>query len=170
MSSHPLLASLDEVLAEGEAFLTGLSDEHYAHAGADGASIGAHYRHGLEHFKLLFEAVNEPVLDYDRRARDRRLEEERLFALQTTRDFRHAARFLTHLPLDRAIEARCQISHAGPGTAPSTLGREIMFVISHAMHHYALIGLICAARKIPVPEHFGLAPSTLAYQKRRRTA
>ena len=83
--------------------------------GALRASVGAHYRHSLEHFKLLLEAVNGPQIDYDRRERDTGLEKERLFALQVTRDFRHAARFLSTLPADRPIEARYKISYAGSG-------------------------------------------------------
>ena len=171
MSTSQLLAAMDEVLEQGEALLAGLSDAQYAAPDATHASVGAHYRHGLEHFKILLEAVNEPQIDYDRRERDAGLERERLFALQVTRDFRHAARFLSTLPADRAIEARYKISYAGPGScsAASTVGREIMYAVSHAIHHYALIGLICGMRKIPVPKDFGVAPSTIAYQKQARS-
>ena len=169
MSADQLLAAMDEVLEQGEILLAGLSDAQHADAAPDAssASIGAHYRHGLEHFKILLEAVNEAQIDYDRRERDTRLENERLFALQVTRDFRHATRFLSTLPVDRAIVARAKISYAGPGScsAASTVGREIMYAVSHAIHHYALIGLICGMRKIPVPEDFGVAPSTIEYQK-----
>ena len=59
------------------------------------ASIGAHYPHSLEHFQLMFEAVQQPGIDYDSRARDGALENERLLALSLTRDFRHATRFLS---------------------------------------------------------------------------
>jgi hypothetical protein len=168
MTSHPLLAALDQALAQGEEFLTGLSDAQYA--GTDcGVALGAHYRHGLEHFTLLFEALGDSSVDYDRRARDTRLETERQAALQTTRDFRQRARFLAHLPLERPIEAVSRISY-GDGAAArasSTIGREVMFVVSHAMHHYALIACLCAARAVAVPEHFGMAPSTLEHRTRR---
>ena len=173
MSANQLLAAMDEVLEQGEALLTGLSDAQYAGAASDasGATIGAHYRHSLEHFKILLEAVNEAQIDYDRRERDANLENERLFALQVTRDFRHAARFLSTLPADKPIEARYKISYAGSGScsAASTVGREIMYAVSHAIHHYALIGLICGMRKIPVPQDFGVAPSTIEYQKQTET-
>ena len=174
MSTEQLLAAMDEVLEQGEALLTGLSDAQYADAahGASGASIGAHYRHSLEHFKILLEAANETQVDYDQRERDAGLENERLFALQVTRDFRHAARFLSTLSVNRPIEARYKISYAGSGTcsAASTVGREIMYAVSHTIHHYALIGLICGMRKIPVPEDFGVAPSTVEYQRHTESA
>lgn len=166
MSANQLLAAMDEVLEQGEALLAGLSDAQYADGA--GASIGAHYRHSLEHFKILLEAVNEARIDYDHRGRDAKLENERLFALQVTRDFRHAARFLSTLPADRPIEARYKISYAGSGScaAASTVGREIMYAVSHAIHHYALIGMICGMRRIPAPQDFGVAPSTIEYRNR----
>lgn len=166
MSTNQLLAAMDEVLAQGEALLMGLSDAQYADAGGLRTSVGAHYRHGLEHFKLLLEAVNGPEIDYDRRERDAGLERERLFALQVTRDFRHAARFLSTLNPERPIQARYKISYAASGTcsAPSTVGREIMYAVSHAIHHYALIGMICDMREIAVPQDFGVAPSTIDHQ------
>jgi hypothetical protein len=172
MSTNQLLAAMDEVLEQGEALLAGLSDAQYATPDAIHASVGAHYRHSLEHFKILLEAVNEPQIDYDRRERDAGLENERLFALQVTRDFRHAARFLSTLPADRPIEAWNKISYAGSGScsATSTIGREIMYAVSHAIHHYALIGMICGMRKIPVPKDFGAAPSTVEYQKQPESA
>jgi hypothetical protein len=173
-NSNLLLASLDEVLAQGERLLQSLSDSQYAAKlpEAADASIGAHYRHGLEHFQLMFEAVQLPQIDYDGRARDGSLENERLLALSLTRDFRHAARFLSPAQLERPIEARCQISYndAAPSSAASSFGREMMYAVSHAMHHYALIALICRLRKIPVPQNFGMAPSTLRYQKQSASA
>lgn len=172
MSTNQLQAAIDEVLEQGEALLMGLSDAQYADAGGLRTSVGAHYRHSLEHFKLLLEAVNGAEVDYDRRERDSGLEQERLFALQVTRDFRHAARFLSTLQPDRPIEARTKISYAGSGTcsAASTIGREIMYSVSHAIHHYALIGMICDLRKMPVPQNFGVAPSTIDYQAQARSA
>jgi hypothetical protein len=173
-NSNLLLASLDEVLAQGERLLQTLSDSQYAGKipEAADASIGAHYRHSLEHFQLMFEAVQQTDIDYDRRARDGALENERQLALSLTRDFRHAGRFLNPAQLERVIEARCQTSYNDTATtsASSTFGREVMYAVSHAMHHYALIALICRLRKIPLPQNFGMAPSTLRYQRQSASA
>ena len=173
-NANLLLASLDEVLAQGERLLQSLSDGQYAGKipEAADASIGAHYRHSLEHFELMFEAVQQPGIDYDSRARDGALENERLLALSLTHDFRHAARFLSPAQFERVIEARCQTSYndAASSTASSTFGRELMYAVSHAMHHYALIALICRLRKIPLPQNFGVAPSTLRYLKQSASA
>src|SRR3569623_409336 len=104
-NANLLLASLDEVLAQGERLLQSLSDHQYAGKipEAADASIGAHYRHSLEHFQLMFEAVQQSHINYDSRARDGALENERKLALSLTHDFRHAARFLNPAQLERAI-------------------------------------------------------------------
>jgi hypothetical protein len=165
MSTDQLLSAIDEVLEQGEALLTGLSDRDYA-GSHQGVSVGAHYRHSLEHFKILFEAVKDGAVDYDRRARDRDLETDRMVALRVTQDLRQAARFFSGLPAGRSIEVRYKISYAAPGAcaATSTLGREVMYAVSHAIHHYALISATCRGQGLPVPADFGMAPSTIAYR------
>src|ERR1700742_4943868 len=172
MSIDQLLAAMDEVLEQGEVLLTGLSDAQYAEAATGAISIGAHYRHSLEHFQILFEALKGGPVDYDRRARDVRLETERLAALQATREFRETARFLSALSSDRPLEVRSKIFYAAPlsCSAASTLGREIMYAVSHAIHHHALIGMLCGQRQIAVAGDFGVAPSTIAYRKQQTSA
>jgi uncharacterized damage-inducible protein DinB len=49
---------------------------------------------------------------------------------------------------------------AAPVVARSTLAREVLFVISHTVHHQALIAVLLAAAGRTVPDTFGLAPST----------
>jgi hypothetical protein len=38
-----------------------------------------------------------------------------------------------------------------------------MYAVAHAIHHYALIAVMCGLMKMPVPAGFGVAPSTLKY-------
>jgi hypothetical protein len=47
----------------------------------------------------------------------------------------------------------------------SSFEREVMFSISHAIHHYALIAMICRSLGALLPEGFGIAPSTVHYRK-----
>jgi uncharacterized damage-inducible protein DinB len=42
----------------------------------------------------------------------------------------------------------------------STHARELAFVISHTIHHCALMAVLLAVQGIPVPYRFGYAPST----------
>ncbi|MGH6827736.1 MAG: DinB family protein [Rhizomicrobium sp.] len=164
-----LLSALDDVLAQGEHLLKSLSDGDYEgeSSQAPETTIGAHYRHSLEHFQMIFEAVAGDEIDYDRRARDPVLERERSSALALTQVLRQRARFLHAAQLQQPIVVRCQTGYGEPVSAAalSSFGREAMYVIFHAIHHYALIAMICAGRGIAVPGNFGMAPSTLRYRR-----
>jgi hypothetical protein len=39
-----------------------------------------------------------------------------------------------------------------------------MYSIAHAVHHYALIGLMAGVMGLKLPAGFGIAPSTLKHQ------
>ncbi len=41
---------------------------------------------------------------------------------------------------------------------------EIMYSVAHAVHHYALIGVMGGIMGLPMPAGFGVAPSTLSHQ------
>jgi uncharacterized damage-inducible protein DinB len=45
-------------------------------------------------------------------------------------------------------------------TGWSTLARELAFVVSHTIHHQAIIGLLLAVHGHTVPDRFGHSPST----------
>jgi membrane protein DedA with SNARE-associated domain len=47
----------------------------------------------------------------------------------------------------------------------SGISRELTFLVSHSIHHYALIGVILRLNGILVPQQFGFAPSTIFYLK-----
>ncbi|MEP0552783.1 MAG: hypothetical protein ABJE29_00430, partial [Balneola sp.] len=61
----------------------------------------------------------------------------------------------------------------GEGESPwsvSSIRRELQFLVSHTVHHYALIGLILKTMDVEVPEDFGVAPSTLKHESEQETA
>ena len=45
-------------------------------------------------------------------------------------------------------------------TGWSTLARELAFVVSHTIHHQAIIAVLLALHGHAVPERFGHSPST----------
>jgi hypothetical protein len=131
------------------------------------ATIGGHYRHCLDHFQMLLEALDAPLVDYDLRRRDVRIEREREFAREETVRLVERYAELPEVVLERPIAIRCKVSY-GNGPVPaveSTVGREMTFAISHAVHHFALIGVMCAILDVELPEGFGVAPSTVKFQK-----
>jgi hypothetical protein len=45
----------------------------------------------------------------------------------------------------------------------SNLAREVMFCVGHAIHHYAILRILCAGVGVKLPHEFGVAPSTLKH-------
>jgi uncharacterized damage-inducible protein DinB len=166
--SQELIHSVLETLGQGEALLTQLSDEDYTQkvAVAFSASIGGHYRHCLDHFRSLLESATRGDLNYDHRERGTLIESDRFAALNATRELREDYQRLDPMLLTRPLGVTCKTSYATNGSqaSPSTVGREIMYSVAHAVHHYALIGVMCGVMGVRIPAGFGVAPSTLKHQ------
>lgn len=172
-SHERILQGANTLLLQGETLLRGVTTEHYsAHVPmALGGSIGTHYRHCLDHFVSLLRTGTGPVVDFDLRDRDPRIETDPDQALALTRIIRDALAQWKPEDLARTVGTRCEISYA-PGTSPvtgSTLGRELAYAIAHAIHHFAIIAILGRLQGIELPEEFGMAPSTLAHLRRKAT-
>jgi uncharacterized damage-inducible protein DinB len=165
---HELIASVIETLNQGEALLTELSDENYARKVpvAFNASIGGHFRHCLDHFRSLLDAAASGDLNYDHRERGTLIESDRFAALNAIRGLRDGYQRLDAPLLSRPLAVTCKTSYATSGSqvSPSTVGREIMYSVAHAVHHYALIGVMGGLMGLAMPPGFGVAPSTLKHQ------
>jgi hypothetical protein len=163
-----LIESVVETLQQGEALLTEIGDETYTRkvSIAFNASIGGHYRHCLDHFRTLLDSAMDGDLNYDHRERDTLIEKERYAALNATRELIEGYERLDLVFLMRPLAVTCKTSYATAGSqvSPSTVGREIMYCVAHAVHHYALIGVMGGIMGLKMPPGFGVAPSTLQHQ------
>ncbi|MEW6304682.1 MAG: DinB family protein [Verrucomicrobiota bacterium] len=164
-----LIQSAIETLRQGEALLQELTDELYVRRlpAAYNASIGGHIRHCLDHFRSLLEAGASGDLNYDRRERNTLIENDRFAALNATRELCEGFAQLGEELVDRELAVTCKTSYSASGsqTSPSTIGREIMYSVAHAVHHYALIGIMGAVMGIAMPPGFGVAPSTMKHRE-----
>ena len=153
-----LAAALDEL---AHVIMPLTPAEFTRRARAASGSIGSHVRHCLDHVEAMERAIGREVCCYDERTRGTAVEalpavacarlaecRERLLALDSA---------LLCLPL--ALSAR--ISAGGVTVhAPSTVAREVAFVISHTVHHAALIAVLLEDQGVGCPSRFGLAPTT----------
>lgn len=121
------------------------------------STIGAHFRHFLEHYECLFEQLPVRVIDYDQRRRYQRLEA----------DFDYACEFIQLLKnrieqIDQSyFELDLQIvSDQNRQPVPTTLARELLFLESHTMHHYAMIAAMARASGVTIDGNFGVAIAT----------
>jgi len=159
------------ILGQGEVLLRALSGENYTRRVplAFNASIGGHYRHCLDQFTSLLRALDADEVNYDHRERDVRIESQPDFALTLTQQMRAQLERLPLSALDSPVRARCEVSYAH-GASPvtgSTFGRELVYAIAHAIHHYALISVMARLMEATLPEHFGVAPSTVAHHAKQ---
>ena len=134
--------------------------------------VGAHLRHVIEHCEALVFPVEPGVVDYDQRPRDRELERQpavaraRLTALQT----RLRAWTDAHLAAPRQVRGLGGLAGDFGFAVQSTLGRELVFVASHAIHHYALLQAHCRQHGILTGAQFGRAPATVAHDRSAQPA
>jgi hypothetical protein len=165
--NRDLIEAVLETLRQGEGLLAGLLDETYARKLpiAFNASIGGHYRHCLDHFRSLLDAAAGGDLNYDHRERGTPVENDRFAALNATRELLEGYARLDPVLLSRPLAITCKTSCATTGSqvSGSTVGREIMYSVAHAVHHYALIGIMAGVLEVKLPPDFGVAPSTLKH-------
>ena len=134
-----------------------------------GASVGGHYRHVLEHFITLYQSHTEGVVNYDLRSRNVEIETNRQAAITATKNLKEKWLALDSSIYDQAIEVQGKLSHKGNDSMNITtcVGREVAFAISHAQHHFAIIGVMCTLMQTPITEGFGVAPSTASHLKKQ---
>jgi len=128
--------------------------------------IGAHVRHVIEHYEALLLRKEPGVVDYDSRPRHRELQRNPELALRRLRLLLRRLDGWTGGSLDAPVQVLGRGGLAGDfGFAVvSSVGRELVFVASHAIHHYALLKPHCIEHGISITAEFGRAPSTVAHQ------
>jgi hypothetical protein len=169
------------VLEQGLALLERVDDELYA--GASGlpckSGVGGHVRHCLDFYQSFLAGLPSGRIDYDRRERDELVERDRAFAATK---LRIVISELRSLPQDAgetgvlvSLEAETDESHESHESnasndssrwCGSTIARELQFLLSHTVHHYALVALTLGLRGFESGEEFGVAPSTLKFWRR----
>lgn len=130
------------------------------------SSLGQHLRHTLEHVEALVEGLPESNINYDARKRDETIEREPDAAARRCQELRDALEHAGYnLPVEHALSVRSSCScDEDAADQNSSLGRELQFLVSHTVHHFAIMAGICHALGIRTPDEFGIAPSTLKHR------
>jgi hypothetical protein len=134
--------------------------------------VGAHLRHAIEHYEALVHGLSLGVVDYDGRPRDRQLEASPELARDRLLGLRHVLGQWTPDVLDRPVHVLGLGGITGDFDfcVTSSVGRELAFLASHAVHHFALLAEHLQRHGVPVPAHFGKAPGTVANEIATRRA
>ncbi len=130
------------------------------------SSFGNHIRHILEFFQCLLNQYPEGKVNYDLRQRNSLLETAPCHAISIIEELCHQLSIIetkTSLTLETCYQTKGdQFIEAG-----TSIERELIYNIEHAIHHMAIIkiGIKVYAPDIELPEDFGVAPSTIKYQR-----
>lgn len=142
-----------------------LTAEQYVKRRASHRSIGEHMRHCLEHFQLFLHGLGVGCIDYDARRRDVDVETSPTRFLDAMAEVISRLKSLDGVPLDTELTVRMQVApDCKKSDVKSTLGRELAFLSSHAIHHIAVVTLLAEAIGISLPEGYGVAYSTSAHR------
>jgi len=162
--------AVKDVLQQGCNFLDRIDDERYgrpleSRAGEKPASLGAHYRHVLDHFLCLAEGIRTGQVNYDQRRRNPQVESSVTCARLVTEGLIDECGHLSREILQRECAVTYSVGYGETEAEAvrSNLAREVMFCVGHAIHHYAILRLLCASAGVQLPYEFGIAPSTLKH-------
>ena len=149
------------------AVLERLTDAQYGEpsSGSLHASVGQHIRHIVDHYMQFFLGLPEWRIDYDRRQRDPECEVNRAAALRKLGELCVLlAQLVAELGPHR-VAVRVDTGGETPEAdwSESTVKRELLFLQSHDVHHFAVLDVMLRSRGITPPAGFGVAPSTLRY-------
>ncbi|MEZ4830215.1 MAG: DinB family protein [Bacteroidia bacterium] len=161
-----LVDVLDKTLSQIRDYLEELDDARYSRPLDlfSNSSIGQHTRHILEFLQCLIEQNPMGVVNYEKRRRNKAIEQDTQTAISVI-DY-----VIAHLKsgsMQESLILETQYEHDGPVHAvETTLDRELIYNIEHAIHHMAIIkiGMKVIAPEIGIASDFGVAPSTVRYR------
>ncbi|MCI0485885.1 MAG: hypothetical protein L0229_04710 [Blastocatellia bacterium] len=176
---HPLTGNNILMLKQGLELLDGLPGDLYAAVNPPlfDYGVGAHFRHCLDSYTCFLKGIESGRINYDLRERDERVERDRSFAIakiEATIDRLH------HLPateasvplvvkMESAVREKSLLGKKSlcdgeqPLWAHSSLARELQFLMSHTVHHYAIVAVLLRFQGFEPGKGFGVAPSTLEH-------
>jgi uncharacterized damage-inducible protein DinB len=162
--AHDNIRYLDQALE----LLAQLDDETYRrpYPPMFNSGIGAHLRHVLDHYRSFLDGIASRRIDYDARARDPRIESDCDHAASIVREI--VAGLAAVPDAGTSLLVKMDSDERAEPVADwqrSSVGRELQFLVSHTVHHYALIAVLLRLHGIAPEEEFGCAPSTLRYQR-----
>lgn len=156
-----------EVIEQGERFLHTVNSASYNKVLTPyfSSSSGEHMRHILDHFISLMNGYKTGLVDYDLRNRKSHIESDQQQALLQLIELKKWV-----LSLDKSIlkdtltiKTEVSVSEKSPALVQSSLERELIFVTSHAVHHFSIISIAMQLQDLSIDKNFGIAPATATH-------
>ncbi len=159
------LTSLVTELDRAAGMIAIVDDVNYRRLTDSSGSVGAQFRHNIDFTTAFLKGVEIGRIDYGNRERDVRIENDRSVAIARIRVLKARIEKLETRSMLNNISVRSEIESGL--WFPSSVLREIEFVLGHTVHHHALIREKLIGYGFMVDKYFGVAPSTLLYWKKQ---
>lgn len=164
-ASMELTKAVNNVFVQLDQVLERLTEEQFAKPCSTlfSNTIGQHVRHIIELFQCLENGYDMGIVNYEKRKRDSRIENDRIVAIEMLED--------VYLNLDKPdkpliLEACYDDLADSPVQIQTNYYREIAYNLEHTIHHMALIRVgLAEVATLQLPENFGVASSTVKYRK-----
>jgi hypothetical protein len=156
-----------ETVLQAKAFLQDLTAENYQLVITPHfvSSAGTHMRHVLDHYLALKDGLNTGLVNYNKRNRFASVESCPREAMQEWQKIEQWLKEVSQLDADLPLSVECEtsISKTQNIRTQSTLARELVFVSSHAIHHFSLLAVINSLLGNKEELDFGIAPTTATF-------
>ena len=153
-------------LRQGRRLIEQLEPSLYAEKEGRG-SVGAHLRHCIDYYRCFLRGLDDGRIDYDARERQPEIETDPETGAAALDEIMARLETLDG-PAGRPLQVKVDSAAWGDPAliwSGSTLHRELQFLLSHTVHHYALIAQHLRRRGREVSDDFGVAPSTLEHRE-----
>jgi uncharacterized damage-inducible protein DinB len=130
--------------------------------------VGSHFRHCIDFYACFLSSVETGKINYAVRKRNRLVEIDGSLAILEIEAIIEKLRRLSPADLQKRALVVGEDSSTPldqTGWSQSSLMRELQYLLSHTIHHFALIALTLRLQGFEPGKEFGVAPSTLAYWK-----
>lgn len=167
-----MIESQLEIIAQGKRFLQHINKTDYQQILAPhfSSSAGAHMRHLLDHYFAVINGSKSGLIDYNIRDRHSPAEHSPQAAIEKWLEIETWMRQLDESSLSQKLQVITEISLSQKinSECESNLGRELIFVSSHAVHHYSLLAVMAKLQGHPIEADLGIAPVTATYLRNQK--
>ncbi len=130
-----------------------------------GSSVGAHLRHIIERFDCFLTGYPVGQINYDLRRRDRQLELNIESAKEALIAVASGLSQVREVDIKQLSVMESVDENGSVVAVDSTVERELMGLVSHTIHHLAIIVMLAKAQGYTLNENLGKAPSTIIYER-----
>jgi len=163
-----LTKACNNILSQLKNLVSQLSDTDFTKPSdaLGNSTIGQHIRHTLEFFICFEKGCEKGIINYDKRAHDKMIENDKYIALSAIDRIQDFIRSLSSEKL-LLLEVGYDLNNEEFITINTNATRELVYNIEHAVHHMAIIkiGVREIAPSIKLPFDFGIAASTVRYKE-----